>query len=259
MHFIHSYPGNKRKECDNLLNHISDEKIIIEPFCGTSALSFYHYRKHKNENIKYFLSDMSDELASVYKLLKEETVENIEYNVSQYFEPFENKEYRQCIHEDYKKSQTKDIYKFLFLIKSCGMGRLGMLDVRQDISKFKGYKLKFTPIQKEFIEFIKLENVVFKQQNWFEYFNEFKNNKNALIFFDPPYINSDNSLYKNFKNSNVYEYFYKNKISSFESKIFFILEKNWIIELLFNDYIVEEYEKIYSVSKKKVVHIIVKN
>ena len=45
-HFIIPYIGNKREEVEtiynNIKNYIDDKKIIIEPFCGTSAVSYTH-------------------------------------------------------------------------------------------------------------------------------------------------------------------------------------------------------------------------
>ena len=42
-HFIFSYAGNKRNESENILEKINFNNIetIIEPFCGSSAISFH--------------------------------------------------------------------------------------------------------------------------------------------------------------------------------------------------------------------------
>ena len=45
QHFFMAYFGNKRQEVENLYNFLKSKleniKNIVEPFCGSSALSFY--------------------------------------------------------------------------------------------------------------------------------------------------------------------------------------------------------------------------
>jgi site-specific DNA-adenine methylase len=49
-HFVISYAGNKRKEVEKIYENIKDKlddiDNIIEPFCGTSALSCYISQQH---------------------------------------------------------------------------------------------------------------------------------------------------------------------------------------------------------------------
>ena len=55
-HFFIPYSGNKREEVDKIYDlmkdNIKNDTIIIEPFCGTSALSFYIYGKRKRKKFK---------------------------------------------------------------------------------------------------------------------------------------------------------------------------------------------------------------
>ena len=53
-HFYMSYSGNKREEVENIYNLIDFNNIatIVEPFCGTCAMSYYISTKHpKNSSI----------------------------------------------------------------------------------------------------------------------------------------------------------------------------------------------------------------
>ena len=92
-HFLYSYAGNKRQEADTLINLINFNNIenIIEPFCGTSALSFTIWKKYKNK-FNYYLNDNDEELINIYKLLKEDTPEHIEEEVNKLKNSVSNKE-----------------------------------------------------------------------------------------------------------------------------------------------------------------------
>ena len=57
-HFIFTYLGNKRNEfkhINNVMDDIDNYDTIIEPFCGTSAISFNIWLKHPNK--KFILND----------------------------------------------------------------------------------------------------------------------------------------------------------------------------------------------------------
>ena len=59
---------------------------------------------------------------------------------------------------------------------------------------------------------------------------------------------------------NIYEYFSNNKIESFKSHIYLILEHVWIIKVLYKDSkILSTYGKKYEVSKKNTEHVIIYN
>lgn len=51
----------------------------------------------------------------------------------------------------------------------------------------------------------------------------------------------------------------KNKITNLKAFFVVVLEKNWIINLLFKDYYIFEYDKLYQPSKKKTTHLLILN
>jgi 16S rRNA G966 N2-methylase RsmD len=118
----------------------------------------------------------------------------------------------------------------------------------------------------DIINFLKNENITFYNKEAYEIYNKYINNKNALIIFDPPYMLSCNGYYEcldQVKKNNIYEDF-NEKIENnniYKSKMYFILENNWIIRLLFKKwFILETYQKCYSNQKKKQTqHIIITN
>ena len=72
-HFVMSYPGNKRTEIKEILKDIdlSNIKYIVEPFCGTSALSYAISKMYPNK-FKYVLNDNNDKLIKLYEIMKDE-------------------------------------------------------------------------------------------------------------------------------------------------------------------------------------------
>ena len=72
-HFFFSYAGNKRNEVGNILSYIescnfNNIETIVEPICGTSALSYYISTKYPKK-FNYVLNDFDENLITLYKLV----------------------------------------------------------------------------------------------------------------------------------------------------------------------------------------------
>jgi site-specific DNA-adenine methylase len=251
-HFIYSYTGNKRNETENFLNNIRLDNIknIIEPFCGSSAISFAIWLEHQDK-FNYYLNDSDKQLIDVYNLMKNETIEEIEKNVNEFSKNIKNKD--DWIHAI--KNNDTTIYSYLFFKRFSNMGRYGFYPN----DKKNVYNFKITKETKDFIEFIKQPYVHISHGDWFEVFEVFKNDATTLFMIDPPYIMACNDFYTDRK-LNVYQYFYDNKIENNKSHIYLILEDHWILRMIFvNNDILLKYAKIYQMSKKATNHIIIYN
>lgn len=246
-HFLIVYAGNKRNEYKNFKDNINLDglKNIIEPFAGTAAISFNIWLEHKDK-FNYYLNDNSLNIYNIYKLIKEENIVHILDKLNEVKVNIKNK-------DDYLKvyKSNYNIYEFIVINKLSSF-RLGLYkgEIKRDF--------KFTPLQLKFIEFIKSPNVFISNDDWFEPFYKFKDDKESLLFLDPPYLSLCNDYYQN-KTINVYEYMYNNNINLFKCNIKIILEDIWIIRLLFKDNIICRYAKKYETSKKKTFHIIISN
>lgn len=251
-----SYTGNKRREVKDFMPLFNtDTKNIVEPFCGSGSISFGIYKLHGSK-YNYYLNDNDEELYKIFELLKTVSVEEIETQVNKLLLNMNSKEEFKELHKTYK--QDNDIYKYILLKKYSVLGRLGFTDDR-----FVGKVFKFTKLNKEFAEFLKLPNVFITCEDWFDIFERHKNNPESSLIFDPPYLMSCNNFYIDLNSkssySNVYEFMYYNKINSFPCKIYIILCHNWIIDMLFKDFIKCKYDKMYDLSKKIVSHVIITN
>jgi len=201
-------------------------------------------------------------LINIYNLLKTNDIYDIydklnEYKLK-YNDPVEYKKFA-------KLSQSFEnidpiIYMFLRKSSRFRMGETLRMEHHFSTKLFT----KPNKHQLKFIEFIRSPNVHISNDNWSVLFDKFKNDDKTIFFFDPPYIDSYNSYYNakcsNEYDYNVYEFFNENKINTFNSHIYFILElidKNTTI--FGNDNIITTYDKNYGISHKKTKHAIYSN
>ena len=87
-HFYIGYAGNKRQEVEIIYNslNLSNITTIIEPYCGTCAISYYIWLKHPN--LKFILNDNNIYLKEIYEIIKDdvkciefEKIINEQYNI----------------------------------------------------------------------------------------------------------------------------------------------------------------------------------
>lgn len=263
-HFIISYFGNKREEVENLykLMKLDDIEIIIEPFCGSCALSYYISLLHPKK-YKYILNDNNKYLIELMNIMKDDNkINEFENKINDYVEQLNNIKIQEKRKELYLKFvKTDDIYGYLISHKYYTI-RHGLFkfdkDKNGDLLDYKKFYFKDYPIY----NFFKNEDIEIYNLNGIKIFEKYKQNKKALIFLDPPYIQLTNAFYKNGANEdfNIYEYLSLNNIKKEKAKIYIILEDNWIIKLLFkNNNIIDNNCKIYQTTKKKYNHITITN
>ena len=73
-HFFFGYSGNKRQEVPQLYEHFKTLKnihTIVEPFCGTSAFSYYISTQEPNK-YTYILNDNDKNLIELYNIARDE-------------------------------------------------------------------------------------------------------------------------------------------------------------------------------------------
>lgn len=249
-HFFISYAGNKRRECDTIYKEIKelldgDEiETIIEPYCGSSAISFYiaHNYPHK---FKYILNDNNEHLIKTYEIFKDE--KQLDILIEQL-----NEMCKDLNKEKYMAIVKQDTHISWFIKHKIYAIRAGLFKLDY---KFKDFIfLKNTPI----IKFLRTEDITTQCKDGIETLIKYKDDKRSLIILDPPYLELCNDFYKN-SNTNIYEHCHKFPITDHISKTICILNDMWIIRLLFKDQIKMEYNKMYQPNKRKVVHLIIKN
>lgn len=216
----------------------------------------------KNNKIKCHVNDIDHELINFFNTLKTHT--NKVINDFNNLLSFKNeKEYYKII-DLYKSKKGNKIERavlFLFNNKVRGV-REGLFPIgkKQNKIKMEDHKIFFEWIQK----------TTFTNYDYEIILRKYKNNKNVFMFLDPPYFSSFNSYYIGFNVKtttkdntiidntkmliDIYDYMETSK-----SYNMLIINKNAITSHIYKKFIVDEYDKIYQMSKKKTIHLIVCN
>lgn len=245
-HFYIAYAGNKRSEMIEIYNFIDFEGIdtIVEPYCGSCAMSYYIWLKRPD--LKFILNDNDKYLLEMFDIIRDDhKLNEFEIKINDELMPIllnDKEKYTEFVKQN-------NIYSWYIRNKFYNI-RPGLFPQNKKFNRIKFSNFGIT-------DFFKNANIEFHNMDGIEFYENHKKKKNNLILLDPPYLSSCNDFYQD-SNTNIYEYLYNNNINQEESKIYLILEKIWILELLFknNERII--YDKLYQVSKKKTMHMIIK-
>jgi site-specific DNA-adenine methylase len=269
-HFFFQYTGNKRSEVITIYNQINFNNIhtIVEPFCGSCAISYYIWTLNKDKNYKYILNDIDPHLISLLKLIKDGNYKEVEDDFNKIIKEIyayeDDMDSAKKIYLEYIKKNNLTAY---ILSHRHYLLRPALFPIRkQDFKKFYN-NLDFT--QHPIYDFLTNADIELYNEDAINIIDKY-DNENSFMFLDPPYIERDNTNYVKITNkniSNIYETLFYKKISNFKCKMMICHEYNWIFKVLFNDYINEDdkYVKTYAqniisdVSRKKTFHICAKN
>lgn len=252
-HFIFAWAGNKRNEVERIVPYFDFNNIdtIIEPYCGTSAVSVY-ISITKNDKYKYILNDNDERLIEIYKTLKDESelifLEN-EMNRIISDKNFDEEMYYKIINQD-------NLIGYI-LARTIYYMRVGLFNTSQ-IRKPKT-KVKYT--NSIIHNFMKIEQVELYNKNAIDVIKDNIDNEKCIIYLDPPYLKTSNKDY--YKNINNYEdiYTFLTTLSNIKCKIYLnILFNEQLITSLPNFKILTTYDKVYAWGKKKVqTHVLLTN
>lgn len=249
-HFIMGYYGNKRREVKIIydqLNLNDDIKYIVEPFCGTFALSYYISLQHPNK-YTYILNDNHPRLIELIELSKNEEefnkfidkVKNIVYDES----------YDKNKHNETRRNINNDLESY-FIINTFYNVRVGCFPIIKNINYDK---MKIKPV----LNFIRNEKFILTCKDAVEIYDEYKDREDSIIFLDPPYYNTWNN-YGNKSNTDIYKYLYDNDFNLNKAHIIIVVDKHWTMEALFKNYIVSDHNIEYQARHTKTKHILISN
>jgi len=252
-HFFCGYSGNKRQEVENIYNYIKTLKnidTIVEPFCGSSALSYYISTQEPNK-YTYILNDNDKILIELYNTARDENKFNDLINeCNELMIGIDKEKYLKIISNN-KLSGWLICHKIYNI-------RPGLFPNEPRLKSFLRPNyfnyLRECPI----INFLRTEKIEFTNIDAIDLYKNYSNNKKAFIFLDPPYLALNNDFYAN-KDVNIYEYLNNNDIKKGKAHIMLCLNDVWIIRLLFKNNIKESYDKKYEQTKRQVQHLIITN
>jgi 16S rRNA G966 N2-methylase RsmD len=156
--------------------------------------------------------------------------------------------------EKYNKIIKEDKFENWFYKNKFYCLKPGLYPIDEKRQKTNFSNIKKAPI----IKFLMEEDIELYEEMGEDLIELYKNNTKALIFLDPPYLQSCNDFYLESR-VNIYEYLSINTIDKMEATILLCLENNWIIKLLFNNFIKSSYNKKYEMTKKRTTHLIISN
>lgn len=251
-HFFIPYFGNKRQEVERIYNEIKDElpkyKTIIEPFCGSSALSYYISTKHPKQ-FKYIINDNNENLIKLYKLSKnkEEFDSMVDELVKIKDIAINKEEYNKIV----LKANDGDFNSWIYINRVFFM-RVGCFPTTKHVKNIE--IMKDVPI----LEFMRNEDIEILNNDALEVYDKYKNDKKTFIFLDPPYFDTDNSHYID-PTISIYEKIVNDNILKNKALICICVKHNWIINLLFKQCKMIKYGFKYQTTKKDIEHVIIIN
>ncbi len=239
---------NDIKFFKNLLPNNNDIEIICEPYAGSFALlrSFY-----KDTNKVMHVNDNDQLLIDMLSLVKN-SPNDIINSINIWNEFVAVTEPSKIKYQKLKTLKvTNDIIKNYFMANY----------------RIRGIYKKCPVDIPVFAEFVKKLTITNKDAN--DIFEQYKNNKKAFLFLDPPYLDSDNTTYKGqnkhsddkrtLKDNTKIYIDCLNFIKAAKCKIMLIVNANAITEYLFKDFIKGYYTKIYQLTKNKTSHFVITN
>ncbi len=257
-HYCCSYAGNKRNEIKDIMSFINLDNIttILEPFTGSAVMSSYISTLYPNR-FKYILNDNDKINYDLFNISRDiERTEELNDKINKIIDEFNT--YNDDVNRKifYNSISMKTLEGYILKNKYIGFrpGVYPLLPINKNI---KPYNLQDYPVY----DFYNNEDVIYENIDGVEFINKYNEGEGKLFLTDPPYMVSCNEMY-NDRDVNIYMWIYYNKplLLGSQNKILFILENIWIIILLFSDFnILLDYDKDYSLSKKKTTHIVYNN
>lgn len=250
--FYFSYMGNKRQEIKYIEELFEKIKfnIFVEPFGGTCALSRFVDEKFNTDKklIDFYINDIGEDLCfftnNFYKY-DDEVITNCKKIVSN----IKNKEDYKKYLDDNKNIDNTDIINKLTYY----------LFYRTAYYIHNGTYFGLRP--PKYVNILKVKNKLnkFFKDNYYnchsyiDTFNKFRDNKDALIFLDPPYVNTSCEDYQ-ISNKNSFEEMWENIYELFENSqcsIIMIVNNNFFMRKTFEKWFYKSYDKKYSSPKTK--------
>jgi DNA adenine methylase len=232
---IVKWSGGKKDEIKNIIPHLPETyDIYLEPFVGGGALFF-----HLNPK-KAVINDVHNELIDFYQSIKDGKSQEI-YD---FMKKHSNEEETYYKVRAYDHTDCLDNAKrFYYLRKTCYRGMLRYNNKGEFNIPYGRYKnYNFEDIKnKEYEKLLKRTEIFNKD---FEYIFENYNNEHNFMFLDPPY----DSEFTDYGYCTFGKEEHKKLATCFKNtdiKCLMIIGKTPFIEELYNDYIVDEYDKKY--------------
>ena len=249
--FILDYTGQKYRESKHteILNIDFDKyDTIIEPFGGSFGFSRYLHEKKGLTHLKYIIYDNDEDLITFYKYFQSLIIDNT--------------------HTDFINEYNQEVQK---LKNECqletNINYLNFKKLKEFVQNYKHENIFIEYIMKKnhiskgvarvcfkkkcgFLELMK--SATFIYSNFEDIADDVLTDKKTFVYFDPPYISTDNTPYKNV---NLHKTFEKMIKIYDTAQCLMVHQYNFLLSYVFKEYKQIEYDKIYGITNKKVKHV----
>jgi len=240
--------GNKKNELKLLLPiikpQINDKTIFIEPFCGSSIVSFNVY-KQINKNIEFHVNDIDEIRIQFYINMRDEEKRKELYKLEESIVKIGSEEYNKVIKKNNPKAMMTEYIPYI-IARRINAFRYGLYPTTR--------KIILKEISENWINFFNVAKIT--NNDFREVMNEYKENEDAFLYLDPPYMDSYNGGYsshqtKNYNsdltvkdNTEMY-IFLLEFLKVCKCKILLSINNNSLTRYLYKDYIKDNYKHIY--------------
>ena len=247
--------GNKSRELKLLLpiieQHITEDTIFIEPFCGSCVVSFNVYKKH---NIKIHINDIDKFRIQFYNNMKDEKEREEFYKLQdECLKPNGDKYYYEILGE--KRCNMNTEYNAYIISKTIYSFRMGLYPTTKKVNK----KI----IGENWINYF--NNATITNEDYKIILDKYKDNENAFLYLDPPYMDSFNAGYNTYSGKSYDEdmtiidntemYINLLDILKCKCKVLFSINECALTRYLYKDYIKNSYNHIYQSSHINITDI----
>jgi site-specific DNA-adenine methylase len=266
MDFFFAYTGSKRTEnghiADLIKGNIGNITTVVEPFGGSLAFSRWLYSSVDGGKEKtYLCSDADDSLVffcNTFPAMRDEVLDAaIKKTNELYASPTPSVELKKYMRVVPTTNFNKLVHTLVVRKNSgCSQGFF-----RRTPCLFAKYAKRTTAA----IEFFKY-GTHYKTQDFEVYMEQVKNDENALVYLDPPYLERENKFYIQYDLMRIFPYLAnwmatcKCKFVMVHSKCAFLEEQLANADGRFRLY--KTYDKAYAVTKDKTkptTHLVITN
>lgn len=241
--------GSKTVDIKHFKSYLpTDVKIIVEPFCGTSAVSRIHY--FDTNKYDYHLNDLDK---NIYTLMN-----NMNAYIALYDEIYN--EYNN-IHK-LNNMTERDFGKLLKnrITDESNISQILLSEVYNNIKCGRYFRMPKKNVNPN--DSLIYNKAIKTNCDYKIILEQYKNNKDAFLFLDPPYLFSDNSSYRPNNNGTDITHIYVHILEYLKKckcKVMLIINKLDILVYLFKNYIKGEYDRVYQLNKNITKLLIITN
>lgn len=241
--------GNKQQDLKHFQSYLPTEgiKYVVEPFGGTFAISRLFYKEDK---YKKYVNDTDPVIYEIYKnpekynklkmSLNDIAVKHLNSKGEVEFKPFMKE-----MEETIPASNMLEYWKREKICRGVMVKHVKNPDSSEQVSLMK--KIKFS------------------SDDYLKIINKFSKKEDAFIFLDPPYLFSDNGLYKSQSGEDtdmsdmVIHILNIMNDPKTKAKMMLIINDLKLIRMIYGDLVKGSYSKTYGFSSRKEQHLIIMN